>query len=129
MSIHQEVVIKGSPKAVFKILLSSKKFEEMTGGRKAKISKDEGGVASLFGGAIHARNIELVPGKRIVQAWRSADWPEGVYSIVRFELTTDGANTKLALDQVGHPADTAPHLEKGWHEMYWNPMNKMFDKA
>ena len=73
MSIHQEVVIKGSPKVVYGILLSSKKFSEMTGGRKAKISKDEGGEASLFGGAIQARNIELVPSKRIVQAWRSAD--------------------------------------------------------
>jgi len=69
MSIHQEIVIKASPKAVYNILLSSKKFSEMTGGRKAKISKDEGGKASLFGGAIQARNIELVPGKRVVQAW------------------------------------------------------------
>jgi activator of HSP90 ATPase len=129
MSIHQELVIKGSPKVVYNILLSSKKFSEMTGGRKAKISKDEGGEASLFGGAIQARNIELVPGKRVVQAWRSADWPEGLYSIVRFELTADGANTKLAFDQVGHPADAATHLEKGWHQMYWNPMNAMLEKV
>ena len=129
MSIHQEVVIKGSPKVVYNILLSSKKFGEMTGGRKAKISKDEGGTASLFGGAIQARNIELVPGKRVVQAWRSADWPEGQYSIVRFELTVDGTNTKLSFDQVGHPADAASHLERGWHEMYWNPMNTMLEKA
>ena len=129
MSIHQEVVIKGSPKAVYSILLSSKKFSEMTGGRKAKISKDEGGKASLFGGAIQARNIELVPGKRVVQAWRSADWPEGLYSMVRFELSADGVNTKLAFDQVGHPADATSHLEKGWHQMYWNPMNAMLKKA
>jgi activator of HSP90 ATPase len=129
MSIHQDVVIRGSPKAVYKILLSSKNFAEMTGGRKAKISKDEGGVASLFGGAIQARNIELLPGRRIIQAWRAADWPEGVYSIVRFELTADGAHTKLAFDQVGHPADAALHLEKGWHEMYWNPLNTLLQKA
>ena len=129
MSIHQEVVIKGSPKVVYNILLSSKKFSEMTGGRKAKISKDEGGKASLFGDAIQARNIELVPGKRVVQAWRSADWPEGLYSIVRFELTAEGANTKIAFDQVGHPADAAAHLEKGWHQMYWDPMSKMLEKV
>jgi hypothetical protein len=33
-----------------------------------------------------ARNLELVPAKHVVQAWRSQAWPEGVYSIVNFEL-------------------------------------------
>jgi hypothetical protein len=39
----------------------------------------------MFGGDISGRNVELVPGRRAVQAWRSNAWPEGVYSIVRFE--------------------------------------------
>lgn len=125
MAIHQDVVINGTPKAVYEILLSSKKFKTMTGGRDAKISKDVGGEVSLFGGAIQARNVELVPSKRVVQAWRAGDWKEGVYSIVRFELAADGHKTKLSFDQAGHPDEAEAHLDSGWRKMYWEPMNAM----
>jgi uncharacterized protein YndB with AHSA1/START domain len=129
MAIHQDVTIKGSPKAVFEILTQAAKFKKMTGGRDATISKEAGGEVSLFGGGIQARNIELIPGKRVVQAWRAADWPEGVYSIVRFELVADGALTKLAFDQTGHPPEAESHLADGWHKMYWAPMNAMLSGA
>ncbi len=75
----------------------------MTGGRAADIADDVGGAVSMFGGDIRGRNVELVPGKRVVQAWRSQAWPEGVYSIVRFELAPEGKGTKLVFDQAGHP--------------------------
>jgi activator of HSP90 ATPase len=119
MSIHQDVVINGSPKAVYEILLSAKKFKTMTGGREAKIAKEVGGEISLFGGAIQGRHVELVPGKR------SGDWEDGVYSIVRFELIADGAKTKLSFDHTGYPAKAQADLESGWHKMYWLPMNSM----
>ena len=125
MAIHQDVMINGTPKAVYEILLSSKKFKIMTDGRDAIISKDVGGEVSLFGGAIRARNVELIPSKRVVQAWRSGDWKEGVYSIVRFELSDEGNKTKLSFDQAGHPDEAEAHLDSGWHKMYWEPMNAM----
>lgn len=126
MSIHQEVTINAKPDAVYGVLTSSEKFAAMTGGRAADISTDEGGAVSLFGGDIQARNIELVPGKRVVQAWRAGNWPGGVYSIVRFELEANGSGTRLSFDQAGHPADAQEMLEGGWHQMYWNPMNAVF---
>jgi activator of HSP90 ATPase len=61
----------------------------------------------------------------VVQAWRSQAWPEGVYSIVRFELAPAGKGTKLTFDQAGHPDGAREMLEGGWHQMYWNPMNAM----
>jgi activator of HSP90 ATPase len=129
MSIHQEIIIKATPKAVYEILTNASKFKAMTGGRAAKISKSVGGEVSLFDGAINAVNIELLPGKRLVQAWRAGNWPEGVHSIVRFEFSADGTNTKLNFDQSGHPESETAHLEKGWYQMYWNPMNAMLAKA
>ena len=103
MAIHHEIRVGAPPKAVYEVLTNSEKFARMTGGRAAKISPDEGGEVSLFGGDIRARNVELVPGKRVVQAWRSGAWPEGVYSIVKFELSGDGKATKLVFDQSGYP--------------------------
>ena len=125
MKIHQEVTIDASPAAVYGLLTSSSDFAKMTGEKAATISTDVGGAVSLFEGGISARNIELVPGKRVVQAWRSQAWPEGVYSIVKFELTPAGKGTKLVFDQAGHPDGAREMLEGGWHQMYWNPMNAM----
>jgi activator of HSP90 ATPase len=125
MNIHQEVTIDATPAAVYGVLTSSDEFTRMTGGRAAKISKDVGGAVSLFGGDIRALNVELVPGKRVVQAWRSFRWPDGVYSIVKFELAPDGSRTKLVFDQVGHPDEAQQTLESGWSQMYWQPMNAM----
>ncbi len=125
MSIHQEVTINASPDAVYDVLTSSRDFERMTGGRAADISTTVGGGVSLFGGDIRALNIELVPGKRVVQAWRSQNWPDGVYSIVRFELAPEGKDTKVVFDQAGHPGEAEAMLEGGWQQMYWQPMNAM----
>ena len=126
MSIHQEVTIDASPAAVFGVLTSSTDFTRMTGGRAATIAKEAGGAVSLFGGDIEARNIELVPGTRVVQAWRAKAWPAGVYSIVTFVLAADGKGTKLIFDQAGHPAEAEQMLEGGWQQMYWGPMQAMF---
>jgi len=125
VNIHQEVTINASPDAVYGVLTNSADFAKMTGGRGADISKEAGGSVSLFGGDIRARNVELVPDKRVVQAWRSHLWPEGVYSIVRFELTPQGKATKLVFDQAGYPDEAHKMLEGGWSKMYWEPMNAM----
>ncbi len=123
MSIHQDVTIKATPSAVYGVLTSSDAFAKMTGGRAAEIAAEAGGAISLFGGEISGRNVELVPEKRVVQAWRSKAWPEGVYSIVKFEFSADGKGTKLSFDQAGHPEAAESMLESGWHQMYWEPMN------
>jgi activator of HSP90 ATPase len=125
MSIHQEVTINASPAAVYGVLTNSEYFAKMTGGRSADIAREVGGALSMFGGDIRGRVVELIPGKRVVQAWRSQAWPEGVYSIVRFELTPEGKGTKIAFDQAGYPEGAEKMLEGGWHQMYWNPMNAM----
>jgi activator of HSP90 ATPase len=95
--LHQEVNFKASPHRIYEILLDSKQFSAFTGA-PAAISGEAGGTFSMFGGMIVGRNIELVADQRIVQAWRPAAWDAGQYTIVKFELKADGAQTKLALD-------------------------------
>src|ERR1700722_13758316 len=67
-SLHQEVELNATPMRVYKALLSSKQFSEFTH-MKAQIKDSEGGALTMFGGLVVGRNIELVPGQRIVQAW------------------------------------------------------------
>jgi len=123
-SIRQEIIIKASPKRVYDTLLDGGRFGEFTGGAPATIAADAGGAFSCFNGMITGRNIELIPNQRIVQAWRVGNWPEGVYSIVRFELSAQGPDTKLTLDHSAFPEGAGEHLEGGWHKMYWEPLKK-----
>jgi activator of HSP90 ATPase len=135
-SIHQEVVFKASRKRVYGALMDSKQFERVVqlsdamktmmppGAPAAKISPEVGGAFSTFGGLIMGRQIELVPDKRIVQAWRPGDWEPGVYSIVKLELSDSGSGTKLILDHKGFPNGAGESLLDGWNKNYWEPLAK-----
>ena len=68
--------------------------------------------------------MELIPAKRIVQAWQAKDWGEGVYSIARFELSGGPGETQLSFDHTGFPEGDEDHLAAGWHTNYWEPMQK-----
>ncbi len=122
-AIHQEMTFNASPDQVYAALTDGDTFGAMTGA-PAKIAKEAGGEVSLFGGQIAARNIELVPGKRVVQAWRAGNWEDGLYSVARFELKADGKKTKIVFDHTGYPDEGHDMLEGGWHKMYWEPLTK-----
>ena len=128
--IHQEVDFKASPKRLYKALLDSKQFSEFSAqlgefsAKSAKINRTEGGAFTLFDGYITGRNVELVPNQRIVQAWHDKEWPAGVYSIVKFELKSQGSGTHLVFDHTGFPENSREHLAAGWKSHYWDPIKK-----
>ena len=124
-NIHQELVFKASPKRVYQALMNGKEHAGFTGA-PATIDGKAGGEFSVYGGGVVGRNIELVPDERIVQAWRAADWPAGVYTLVKIELKAYGKNTKLTLDHTGLPEGAKEHLEGGWRAMYWDKLTALF---
>jgi activator of HSP90 ATPase len=124
-SIHQVVTFQTTPARVYDALMVPEQFAKVTG-QTTQIGPEPGGAFSLFGGMIEGRHVELVPDKRIVQAWRVHAWPAGVYSIVRFELTAAGAGTRLEFDHTGFPPGAAEHLASGWKQNYWTPLTKYF---
>jgi activator of HSP90 ATPase len=124
--IHQEVTFTAPPAKVYRALMDSAEHARFTGA-PAEISADAGGTFSAYGGKVLGRNVELVANTRIVQAWRPADWPEGVYSIARFELRSEGGKTRLVFEQDGIPQEAVQHLDGGWQRMYWEPLRKYLE--
>jgi activator of HSP90 ATPase len=135
-SIHQEPVINASPKRVYEALLDAKQFDQVVqlsgamksmrlGDKPTEISREVGGAFALFGGYITGRHVELLPGQRIVQAWRTGSWDLGVYSIARFELVEQAPATRIVFDHTGFPIGAAGTLASGWKEHYWEPLNKL----
>jgi activator of HSP90 ATPase len=123
-AIHQEEDFKTNPARIYEALLDARQFSSFSGGRAAEIHREVGGAFSIFAGHILGRNLELAPNRRIVQAWRVVPWPEGIYSIARFELVEQGSGTRVILDHTGFPSELAEHLESGWTENYWTPLQK-----
>jgi activator of HSP90 ATPase len=129
-AIHQEVVFDATAARVYQSLTDAKQFSAMTKfsmvpkAPPAQIASAVGGEFALFDGHILGRHVELVPSRRIVQAWRTADWPDGVYSIARFELRPQGAKTTIVFDHTGFPTGQGRHLAEGWHMNYWEPLKK-----
>lgn len=123
-SLHQEIDYKASVERIYQVLLSSKDFTAFSGAA-AEIDPKPGGTFSMFGGLVVGRNVELVPNQRIVQAWRlSGEFPEGVYSLVKFELQAVESQTRIVLDHTGFPEGHYDHLYEGWHSHYWEPLRK-----
>jgi activator of HSP90 ATPase len=130
MSIHQEALIAAPPQQVFELLTSGSLFSAATG-QPADITDHEGDAFSLFGGRVAGRQIELVPGQRVVQAWRFGSahpsaWEPGVYSTVRFALYRAGDGTRLVIDHTGIPAEWIEHISLGYPAFYSDPIAKFF---
>jgi len=125
-TIRQSVMLPAAPNRVYGALIDPKKHARFTG-TKAKIDGKIGGRFSCYGGYITGVNLELDPGKAIVQAWRSKGWPKGYYSIVTFKFAGAGrGKTKLTFTQVGVPADDYRAKSSGWKQHYWVPLKAMF---
>jgi activator of HSP90 ATPase len=122
-SLHHETNFKASPQRIYEALLDSKQFTAFSG-MPAEIDPKAGGAFSLFSGMIVGRNIELVSNERIVQAWRPTHWDPGVYSIAKFVLKPQGAETMIVFDHTGFPEGEYDHLDWGWHNHYWDPLKK-----
>jgi len=137
-AIHQERTFNAGRRRVYAALTDEKLFDRivrLSGIMKADanakmqhptvLSPHAGGTFALFDGYIVGRQLELVRNELIVQAWRVLNWPRGVYSIARFELSEQAGVTKITFDHTGFPKGAAAHLASGWQEHYWDPLTKM----
>ncbi len=121
--VHQEVDFEASPERIYQTYMDSKEHSAFSG-EPASISPDPGGTFTCWNGQIGGRNIELVPNQRIVQAWRVSNWPEGVYSVVRMELSARGKGSRLVLSHTGIPAGKSSSIAEGWPMRYWGRIKK-----
>ena len=95
--IQQSVTFKAKPADLYKLFMDSGKHTAATG-MPAKISPKVGGKWSAFGNMLVGKNLALVPGRMIVQSWRSTGWKKGdpdSVLVVTFEKTKEGTAVHL----------------------------------
>ncbi len=124
-TIKQKVKFRLSPERIYDLLVDSKLHTALTG-KKAVISKKVGGPFSIRAGHVTGINVDLVPGKRVVQAWRSKDFPVGIFSMAAFQLSrTKDGGTDLVLTHRGVPKELIPTVENDWRKFYWEKIRAL----
>src|SRR5262245_57949096 len=125
--IRHTVRFNAKPRAIYEALMDAKKHTAFTGA-PATIDPRVGGRLAAWGPHIRGINVELVRNKRIVQAWRTQNWPPGHYSIATFELRAAKGGTVLVFTQTGIPARNAKSINAGWTTHYWTLLKKALAK-
>ncbi len=122
-------VLPAPPETVFRAWLSSEGHAAMTGS-PARIEPRVGGAFTAWDGYISGRTAALKPYTRIVQDWRTTEFPDGSPDS-RLELVLEPVEggTKLTLTHSNIPEGQADSYKDGWDESYFTPMKEYFSKG
>lgn len=96
-------------------------------GAKARVNPKVGGKFSAWDGYITGKTLLLKRGQKIVQSWRTTDFPEGSPDsvlVVLFEDTPTG--TRIVLEHSDIPEGQAKSYRAGWKDFYFSPMKQYY---
>ena len=119
--IVQSVTFKASPEELFALFTDSKKHSASTGAA-ATASAKAGAKWTAFEGMLLGKNLAVVPGKMIVQAWRASHWHESdLDSILILNFSKVAGGGRVDLVHAGVPQHDHKGVTKGWPQYYWVP--------
>lgn len=118
--------IPASAQEIYDAWLDSLTHSEMTRG-EASMSDEVDAEVSAWDRYITGRNLELVPGERIVQSWRTTQFTdEHEDSIITVTLQEVEGGTLLTLVHSNVPDEQTSYEQGGWQEHYFEPMKEYF---
>jgi activator of HSP90 ATPase len=122
-TIVQEEIFDAAPMDVYEALVEPARHAAFTGST-ATGEPVEGGAFTAWDGYIMGRHERLVPGARIVQLWRTSEFPLAhPDSRLELELRPEPeGRTRLRMTHSGVPKSQAKGYEKGWVDRYWMPL-------
>src|SRR5262245_1941748 len=126
-TIRVSGLIPATPKQIYDAWLDGQAHSKFTG-KKATVEPYIGGKFTAWDQYIKGENIELEPGKRIVQTWRTTDFPKGAPAS-RLEVTFSvrkGIGTEITFVQTGIPEGQGQKYAEGWLDHYVTPMRRYF---
>lgn len=123
--VKQSIVLPATPRALYSMYLSPRAHGAITGGA-VQVGSRPGSRFRAFGGALNGRMLHTVPGRLIVQAWRSTAFRKGDHDstlILRF-LPAGRNRGRIDLVHVNVPAHDYGGVNRGWKNYYWKPWRK-----
>jgi uncharacterized protein YndB with AHSA1/START domain len=125
--LEMSTVVPVSPLEVYTAWLDSEAHAAMTGGASADARAEIGAPFSSWDGYIRGVTLELEPGRRIVQAWRTTEFPDHAPdSRLEVLLLPEGDGTRVLVRHAALPEDQVESYRSGWSSFYFEPMQKHF---
>ena len=127
-SFKVTTTLPANPEEIFNAWLSSEGHSQMTGS-KANIQAGSGGTFTAWDGYIWGKTLETEPNRRIIQTWRTSEFPESSPDSrveILLEETSDGTTVTLTHSEI--PDGQGESYKKGWDDFYFTPMRKYFIK-
>jgi len=126
--IEISVTIPSLPEKVYHAWLTSAGHSAMVSAQ-ADIKPVVGARFSMWDGYIEGVNEELIENQRIVQTWRTVDFPPGSPdSRLEIILVDLDGQTHLTLVQSNIPEGQGQEYKDGWVDNYFEPMAVYFSK-
>jgi activator of HSP90 ATPase len=123
-------VVPASAQDIYNAWLSSSGHANITGGQPAQISAQEGAAFTVWNGYITGRNLQLEPGRRIVQSWRTtkftANDPDSQIEVL---LQPAPGGTKVTVHHTNVPDGHTSYRDGGWQRSYFDPMKEHFKRT
>lgn len=115
-----------APERLYRAWLDGEAHAAMTGS-PAQVDSQAGGRFTAWEGYISGANLELQPFRRIVQAWRTTEFPAGSPdSELVILLEEEESGTRLTLVHSQIPDGQGESYRQGWEEFYFAPMQEYF---
>ncbi len=127
-SITLTILLPASAEQIYKAWMDSEQHALFTGG-EAEIEPFTGGSFTAWDGYIEGVTLQLEPYHRIVQSWRSSEFPSGSQdSQIEILLEERGKQTEFILIHTNIPLGQGQKYKDGWAESYFEPMHDYFSE-
>jgi activator of HSP90 ATPase len=129
-SLKLDVVLPVKPAALYEAWLDSETHAAFTEGGPAVIEARVGGKHMAWDRYITGEQKVLEHGKKIIQTWRTTEFPaDAPDSLLTVLFEAEGSGTLLTVIHENLPQGTAAAYLKGWDDFYFQPMLKFFQPA
>ena len=126
--IQHTISLPARPGTLYDMYINPEIHAALTGSRVI-ISPEADSQFLAFDGMIVGRTLSLIPGRQIIQSWRSKEWKESDRdSILILNFLPDGDNGKIELIHVNVAEEDFDDVNKGWLEYYWKPWREYLKK-
>lgn len=128
-TIEQSVLLDATPERVFEAYVDLDRHAEFTGTAVSGASR-VGGEFKAGDGYISGKFLVLERGKRIVQEWKTTEWPSGYpSSLLELSLEPTSGKTELKMVHSRVPAEQVDYYAQGWKDFYWKPLSLYLSKV
>jgi activator of HSP90 ATPase len=122
--ITQSAVLPAPAENLYAMYMEPERHAEITGA-PVTISEEPGSPFRAHGDALSGTMLHVVPGRLVVQSWRSINFKESdPDSTLILQFSPEGHHGRIDLVHLDVPQQDYQGVTEGWEKYYWAPWRR-----